>query len=195
MTRWREEEKEVLRSLAGYKPTPSIVAAVQSLERRMNWEIRTKEAIEKQMVKMRLSAWCIYDNFTKNELARSLGVTDRRISTWISNGLPYKKWSSRSGQISCQDLKKWAKDNPAFLAGIEYDRLLFVLNDKTLSAQCSEQPMLKTGKPKKVKNITTGQVFSSMKEASKACYFSRSEISRAIAHQKPLNGCMWELVR
>lgn len=192
---WKPEELALLEELSGHQPFPAIVSAVQRLDRKMGWHVRTHEAVKIKLGRMGLTRKCVYDNFTRQELARTLNIPYDRVESWTQkHGLPYSKVSRNQGRIKLIDFQKWAKQNPQCLAAIEFSRLLFVLNDERLAQQCSEMPLPTIGRPQRVRNLHTGQEYPSFRQAALASYVTKHCIPAAIERGGRSAGYAWEVL-
>jgi hypothetical protein len=137
----------------------------------------------------------ILDNWTLQELANILGVDRDRVRLWTRwSNLKYSKRSGGFFAIKRADFIEWAHKNPNKLASIDAERLNYVLDDLDFCEQVSELPYVGSGIERKVKNLTTGQVFRSEREAARQSYFTRWCIAAAIKRGGKAGGDYWEYV-
>lgn len=193
---WQESELALLEKLAGQVPFPDIVQRLQNLDRRRGWPIRTENAVETQMKRMKLGFRCTLDNFTCIELARILNVGANRVRyTWKRrHGLPVRRIAQNQNAISLKEFRVWAANNPQCLAGIDRDCLLWVLDDPGLADYCSQLPVAGQGKSKRVRRLDTGEEYPTLREAAKAIYVAPNSLREALKYQRACAGICWEVI-
>lgn len=177
--RWKPEEVEILERWAGEKPLPNIVSAIQRLDKKMGWEVRTHRAVEGAMRRRGLSAYCTEDNLTVSEIARMLNVSVRCIfKHWENKGLKIRRVSRRQTAISLKDFQEWAKAHTHLLRGLDRDALAWLLNDELLAKRLSESEINRHGLPVKIMRLDTKEVFDSLKDAGEKSYIRPEALSR-----------------
>lgn len=178
---WQEKELVLLEKMVGCNPIVDIVEAIQQLDRRQRWPLRTETAIRVKLKRMGHTLKCVLDNLTPADLAKSLGINRDRVDAWVEKyGLPYRKVDNYKGAIRLSDFQNWAREHPQKLAGIDQDCLEWLLQDAEFSAYCSNLPVPVQGRPQPVKDLTTGNVFPSFKAAARANYLEEHGIQAAI---------------
>lgn len=192
---WQPEEEELLEDFCRVKPVKDVIRAVQRLERKNGWPIRTSTSIKVKIKRMGLSRVCIYDNLTPSELARICDVPRDRVEGWVERRECPCRWvDGNKRAISLSAFQKWVRENRELLAGISRDALAFILTDKNLIEDIASLPPPVVGRPRPVRRIDTGQTFESVKAAARASFVHPKSISGAIRRGGRSGGTMWEYI-
>lgn len=180
---WTPEENAVLKECSGVMPFAEIVKEVQKLNSdRHKWK-RTASATKAQMQRLGLTMRPLYDRHSMNELSELLGVSADRVERWCKHkGLKYKRVSARRNAISMDDLKRWARKNLNLLVGIEYERLVWVLDSPRLARRCCELQTINGQNGIPIRRKDTGERFLSIRQAARAIGVDHNTISYALKH-------------
>lgn len=199
--RWKPEEIAVLERLSGVKPFQKIVEAVQRLDKKNGWYVRSEAAVRSQIFLRGLSRDCTLDNLSARRLAKELDIEPARVLRWLRSGLPYKRNANRKLAISLADFRDWAEQNPERLTGIEFFRLAWALGDEDLASRLTQPAQAWRGKPRALQRVDTGQRFRSISRAAWASHIDRCTLSRAAreaieskARRFEVFGIPWEVL-
>lgn len=193
---WREAEIKLVEQLSGQCPFPEIVRRLHFLAVRRGWQPRTEAAIRSFMSLQGYTRKCSFDNFTAAELARILGVLPNTVHNWRRHGgLPCQRVYKTQLAIKLKDFKRWAAQNPHYLARVEHDRLMWLLEDAALvNLICNTKPS-PLGKPIPVKRVDTGEIYPSQKQAAIKNYLDKTTLSKAMQGKRFVaGGIEWEVV-
>ena len=192
---WQPEETHILESLLTVQPLEVILKRIQQLDRRRGWPIRTRASLYTKSLDFSPTVRPILDNWPMQELANILGVDHERARLWTRwSNLKYTKRAGGFFSIKRADFIEWAYQNPEKLAGIDAERLDYVLEDYDFCERVSKLPYIGTGIARKVKNLTTGQVFKSAREAARQSHLSKWCVNGAIKRGGKAGGDYWEYV-
>lgn len=194
-TAWTEKEIDFLESNLGSLPFKKLVSQFRK-EFKKN---RTHTAIEVKIHRLtthsHLSRKCVDDNFTTRELARSLGLTHDRIRYFVRNNiLPYKRVSRNQIAIKRSDAKKLVKQYPERFADVDRSNLLWLLESEKDVDFVLGFERHSRGFKRRVLCVTTGIVYSGVKEAARQNYVSHGCISQAISRGGKSAGKEWRWI-
>lgn len=192
---WRKEEIILLEQLSGACPFPEIVRKLQELACCHGWQPRTTAAIKSYMCAHGYEMKCTLDNFTGAELARILGVSYQRINCWKRYGkLPYYNVSKTQSVIQLKALKRWARTNPHYLAGIDREHLSWLFDEALVNLICQSSSSA-MGIPIAVKRVDTKQVYPSLQVAAQQNHMDPTTLAKAIRKGRRFaGGIEWEVV-
>jgi hypothetical protein len=190
---WTAAEDEILERLSGRKLFPQIVAAVQRFNKRQGQPIRSRAAVKQRLVVAKIPCRPTIDNLSCSELRRFLGVSYDRLMRWFKEyGLPRRQSAPNRFAVSFKDFRAWAALHPHKLGGIDYDSLLWILEDEELARKCSELPS-PSPCPIAVKRLDTGEVFPSLGSAARSAFVSTTGIRQALKSTKEVCGIPFEV--
>jgi hypothetical protein len=192
---WQPEELGLIDDLLGSYPIEVIAKRIQALDKKKGWPIRTVLAVEVKAKRLYPSVRPVFNNFSLNEIANILGISRERTRLWTrTHGLPYVRRHTSCLSIKQKDFQDWAYKHPKKLAGIEAERLNYLMDDWDFCEEVEQMPYAGEGIARPVKNLTTGQVFKSVYAAAKASYVVKGCITGAIKRGGKSAGCQWEYV-
>lgn len=193
---WQKEELDIFEVWIGSEPMEAIAKRIQRLDRKKGWPIRSTTAIYVKAKRLYPSVRPVIDNFTRNEIANILDVSAERVRMWTrTHGLEFKRRYRSGLSIKASQFRTWAYQHPEKLSGISANRLDYLMNDMSFCEHVEQLPYSGIGIAKPVRNLTTGQVFKSVREAAKATYITKRSISGAIERNGKSAGCHWEYIR
>lgn len=193
---WRKAEVDILERLSGSCPFPEIVERLQGLAQQYDWQPRTTAAIKSYMSLHGYQFKCTLDNFTAAELARILGVKYSRVNNWKRYGkLPYYNVAKTQSVISVKVFKRWAAKYPHYLAEVERDRLLWLLEDGALVDQICQAKVSPLGRPIAIRRVDTGVTYRSLTAAARANHIDQTTLSDMLQQgRRVAGGIPWEIV-
>jgi hypothetical protein len=164
--------------------------------KKLGFPERTRRAIEAKAKRLtareNLSRKCTLNNWTRNELARTLGISPDRVRSWCRvGGLRESKVARNQSAIMRKVLKEWMLERPELVADIEKERLDFVLEDSQAIQEIKRHKPSRKGYPCPVICIDTGQKYPSAKAAARANYLSKGCVIRAIKTGGTSAGHRW----
>jgi hypothetical protein len=181
--------------LLGSYPIEVIAKRIQALDRKKGWPIRTDLAVEVKAKRLYPSVRPVFNNFPLNEIANILGISRERTRLWTrTHGLPYVRRHTSCLSIKAKDFQEWAYKHPEKLAGIEAERLNYLMDDWDFCEEVEQMVYAGEGIARPVKNLTTGQVFKSVRAAAKASYVTKACIPGAIKRGGKAAGHRWAYV-
>lgn len=200
---WRKEEDDVIETLAGSKPFKRICQAVQRLEEKNGWPIRSEASISSRIHQLGCHRLTIYDNYSIADLAKNLGVSTGVVRRWVNKlGLPCSRISSRRVAISNKKFKEWIASHPLEIKmhDINLEWLAWALGDDIIEVIQNAQPApIKRSVPAKIErwkpdNPDDRTVYPSLTKAGKANFICKKSISRAVKQGQECAGYYWRLV-
>jgi hypothetical protein len=191
---WSDAEEEVVERLAETMPLAELTRHYNTFYAKpKGWPERGREAIRLRLKRLGISRKCSLDNFTLYELARQLDCSRDRVESWIQRyGLPCRKVSRNQLAIRRTDLIRFAQAHPHRLAGIDPERLLWLLEDAELVERISRLSVSLQGLPRSVRRLDTGEVYGSCHQADRAHFLSRGSVGRAARTGTRAAGFQWE---
>ena len=192
--KWTEEEKDYLESLAGLYPLEKICKKMRAYQERNGLPVRSQDAIKVKITKMGVSRKRTLDNFNLAELARVLGVNRARTNNWYTNyRLPIRR-HGHSIAVPLEKFREWAYANPRLFADIDPERLNWLMDDAVFCQSTQELCRPTPGRKLAVQRLDTGEIYSSVAEASRSVYASNGVIGKAIARGGKGAGVFWRYV-
>lgn len=178
---WQPEEIAILERMSGSHPVESIRASVARLDRKKGWPVRSIGGVKAEMGRRNLKRRCLDDNLTMAMLADCLGVATSVVHGWKTRlGLPVRLMSERRSCVCLRAFRKWAKAHEDRLYGLEFDRLLWVLDDAAWARRLSEQKAKRPGVQVRLRRSDTGAVFQSLNQAARSAYISPSALGKHV---------------
>lgn len=184
--KWRDEEIELLYSLAGDMPFQMVVTAFRHQAAMNGWEVRTANALLTKARRFGLRFRQVSGSWmTTGSISAVLGLSLHVVNRWFQRfpDIPRKRigpvWYYRRS-----DLRSWASRHGHLFGGIPPSTLFMLFENQQLADWLAEQyPTRPTGctrPPGKVRCIETGRVYPSHAAAAKAHWVQRSTISLAV---------------
>ncbi len=184
--KWTEEELRLLEKLADKYPSFSCYQQYQKQAKKLGypyrsiWSIRRRVAIEfngfRNIVRL--------NNLTIKDLSEILGLHKSTIQNWINEGkLRATRKENKISVITINNIKEFARNYPSRLAAVSKDRLLYLFeNDINLiQSILTFKPSTRgKGKKKRVKDLRTGRVYESLKQAAHELHYSGGYMSKLI---------------
>ena len=127
-SRWTQEEDELLRELAGSSPKDQIVRTFKKDALKRGQLPRSHEAIRIRANRLGLSLVPDVDMLSMHKIAKKLGIDADRVGYWRKLGLKVSYKTKTGHYISEEDLARFARARPDRFGGIEYERLIQVIN-------------------------------------------------------------------
>jgi hypothetical protein len=189
---WEREAVDYLESISGTAPPQILIKRFNARAKRKGWHTRTEKALIIRLKRIGASRKASVDGWTMRELGRILGIHHDRFRLWLKKGLRSQKVSHSLRSISKANLKIFATEHPEYFAGIERDRLLYILEDERIIDQISALKPSTAKHPVKVKRLDTGEVYPSIKAASRACFLHPKTIRDAIKENKLAGGIKFQ---
>ena len=179
---WTEAEDEVLYELSGTHLVDHILRKVNKVNERNGQPPRTQSAVCNRMSILGLSRAATEDNFSCSELARQLGISFRRLMSWRTvHGLRFKKLRKKRHALTLSMFREWASGHHELLAGIEYEPLLWALDNPALAKQLSQMPTPKIPRaPIAVRRLDNGHVYPTIRQAADALFVEHSTLAKAL---------------
>ena len=187
---WEPEAELWLEEKAGTLPFRTLCQRFNTRAKRNNWALRNENAIKVKLQRLNLGKKCTVDNFTRRELARALGISPDRIRGWTRAGLPWTKVARNQSAIRVTDLRAWLLENPQWATGISEQELGWIIG-KDAAETIAQADHSDRGYAKPVICLDTGEVFPSVKAASRAKYIDHRSISGAIRRNGKAAGLRW----
>jgi hypothetical protein len=179
-TRWTKAEIELLDQLIDNFVIDDIVKKLQAFQRKNGLPVRSFVAVRKRLFRTKQSQKATLNNFSREQLARTLGVKPERARRWQRYfDMPIKK-TSRINCIQIPAFKRWAYANPDCLAGVEADRLNWIMDDIEFCEMVESRVPPRIGRKTPVVRVSDGQVFPTMNAAAKAAFLDRTCIRRRL---------------
>lgn len=197
---WRDEEIAVLERGAGSRPFQDLVKLVQQVDRRHGWKPRTALAVKVKLRRLGLKCDCVDDNLSLQTMAETLGITIPTIHRWRKfHDLPARQVSTKLAAVSLKAFREWARTHEHLLAGLEFDRLWWVLDDEEWAGRLSAARSNRPGERIRVRRVDTGEEFPSLMAAARShgVYISPTGLTtRSSKGQKRFvsGGIEWEMV-
>jgi hypothetical protein len=177
---WTDEEAGLLEALAGYHRVETITQRLNRVNTKAGRPRRTVGAVQSKFDRMKLSRRCILDNFPRDELVNILGVPRTRAKRWTeAYGLPSKKGKALI-TVKVNQFREWAYANPHHLAGIEADRLDWLMDDLEFCEKVEAMPRSTIGIKQPVVRCSDGKVFQSIKAAARENFVTSSSLRKAL---------------
>jgi len=124
------------------------------------------------------------------DLAAYLGVSIRRVRTWIRNGLPHKRPTGYRYQIKTEDAKEWLIENRHYAKGIERGNLVGLFGEAAADIICTAKH-IHHGRPKPVMRLDNYEVYPSVRQAAAAAHLKHPTIVRALKLGIEAGGIRW----
>lgn len=162
-----------------------------------NRPTRTRNAIFLKCNDLKLSVYPLYSTLTTDRIVSALGIDENKIYRWISKGLKTTRGSRKNAArhyIAIKDLRKFAHSYPEEFAGVNWDELFMLIEDKDLVDQIKQQHPKRVFGPMRVRCVETGQVFRSQAAAAKHFYLYRSALYKAVKFGKAVGGYHFQRV-
>lgn len=185
---WRQAEIEILEDLAGFYPLDDLVKKYNTIATKQGFPERNRNAIKVKLKRLGLTRKPCFDNFSETDVAAILEVNRRTIYEWRRyEGLPYRKVARNKICITRKDFTAWlvATKRTYLLHGIKPEQLELLICDRKLINQYSPKPPVQRRKPVPVINVSTGQKFASIREASKKSFTSKKMICNSVEKKRP----------
>ena len=190
--RWRPEELALIHEYTDYETIDAITARLRSLAKSKGWEERSRRAVLTANQNLGYKARPEMDSVTRDNLARLLGISAARANRWSHcYDLPCQPASGKFFAIKLNAFRDWAYKHPQAIAGIESDRLNWIMNDEEFCEKIEKMPRLRAGRTIPVINLETQETFASMSKAAKAANVSRPSIYLSIREGRETNGYRW----
>ena len=188
---WQPEELELIHELAGYQSKEAIARRVQKLDKQKGWPCRTVDAVTVRLFRMGYSKRPIFDNIPRDNLAKLLGVSRDRARSWTRNfRLPSKK-GALLVTIRLSDFRRWAYANPSCVAGIESDRLNWIMDDEEFCEKAEASPQPRIGRSVPIVRLSDGKTFTSLRAAARETFISKAALSAALKTGGTSAGSRW----
>ena len=191
---WESNADFYLEKFAGSLPLPDLVKRFNAAAKNKGWAQRSETAIKVRLKRLGLSCKASFDNFSTIELARTLNIKRDRAELWIEKGLlPYRKVARNVGAIRATDFRLFVEQHWQRLAEVDLEGLAWLGVKTELIEAIAALPPCKHGKAMPVRRTDTGEVFHSIKEASRKCYVDRTGIRLSVEENRPVSGIKWEV--
>jgi hypothetical protein len=180
---WSKAEVNALLELVGTDEVAEVVRAFRGLATKEGWPERKPGAILTKIKRLGCSRVPQHGGWNCTGLAEILGLDRDRVHDWIARKL--LKTSRRQGRRHHRILEKdfidFAQKHPEWLRDIDLDRLGFLLPEPLVEV-ISDLPDRTRGVRFQIRSIKTGETYSSLRQASRQEYFSRSRIANIVKH-------------
>jgi hypothetical protein len=188
--RWGKKETDHLKTILYQYPVTGIVIEMQKWQKKLNLPIRSAAAIRRKVYLLGRDSQLQEDRLSKVQLAKILGVSTARVTTWIKAGLPYtQRYRNREVLVMVEDFEAWAKKNLIYLHSIEPFRLSYFLSDKLVAIIPQKSPFRHP-----IRCVDNQQVFDTIADAAKAIGVDKTTLTRAVKSNKPCKGYQWQLI-
>ena len=180
LTAWTDAEMGILGKYTGKEPFINVVARVQAYEKAHNIPVRSHECIRVR-ARLFVGPVSVTEGYcSKEEIKSTLSISYDRLHSWFNlpDPLPVTAKYLHCWKISVEDFRTWARRNPSKLSGISAENLNQLIGDMPFCETVAALPRPMCG-AKPVRNITTGQVFPSVCEASRQTYRSFGSVYHA----------------
>lgn len=127
LKRWTDIEDKLLIRMAEKYPACLIEGPFNKATAKRGLTPRTRTAIEKRLVRLKISTENRIDYIPVQTLAGYLGLTEIRAKRWLEAGLPHTK--TRYRYVSLEAFRNWAGQHPDLLSDADKDGLMWVLGD------------------------------------------------------------------
>jgi hypothetical protein len=180
---WQKAEVNALLELVGTDEATEVIRAFRNLATKEGWPARQPGAILTKIKRLKFSRVAQHGGWNCTGLAEILGCDRDRVHDWVARKL--LKTSRRQGRRHHRILEKdfidFAQNHPEWLRDIDLDRLGFLLPEPLVEA-IADLPDRTRGVRFQVRSTQTGKVYSSLRQASRQEYFSKSRIAKIIKH-------------
>lgn len=192
---WTDEEDHALELLAETMPFQELVERYNTYYANKNgWVERSQQAIRSRLLRLQVSRRPTLDNFSLQQIAQQLDCSADRVRGWAARGLKSRKVAHNQRAVRKVDLVKFAQEQPHRFAGLDPERLLWLLEDAEVVEMISKASPCKEGRPRAVRRLDTGKVYPSCYQADDAVFVSKGAVNRAIKRGIKAGGTYWEPV-
>jgi hypothetical protein len=189
---WTDEEIAYIKEHANDLPFVLFYAQFCREQKIYGWPPRTRLAFKSKLHELRISTKGIYVVVNKSTLASMLGLDVRSVSKMIRDGLKISHRCPKTGtiHIAFREVRRFAAQNPERFGGLDYYKLLSVLDDDEFCREILEKypKRYRTTKPKRVLCLTTSRCFKSISQAAKGSFISERSVKRSILQKRPVHG-------
>lgn len=187
--RWKDEELETLEGMGDLYRLDDIVKRLNALQSKNGWQVRTRKSIYARLLRLGYRAYPGLDGFSMVAISNHLGVHRTIVKRWVVKfGLPARIYKS-NWEFKISSFRKWAYAHPELLAGIDAERLNWLMED-TEFCESLELRRKCAGKQPVVR-VEDGAVFSTIKEAAKQANVDPSAIWQAVNKDYCCAGYRW----
>jgi hypothetical protein len=191
---WHPEELDLIEKAADVYHGETIAKRLQALQRKNGWKVRSTTAILTKLKRCGVSRRPTLNNFSRNELARVLGVPHDRVRSWTRHhGLPYQKIHDSCYAIQTFEFTRWAASHLELIADIDRETLEWIGMPHAVLAAMPPQRIVRSAR-RPVRCLDTGEVFESVHEAGRRKFLSPKSISSAISRCGRSAGMRWQYV-
>jgi len=195
-THWSADAVDFLGDIEGMDRFDFIVAKFNKQARKQGWAERSPIAIRVKLKRLGYSIRPTLDGFNCRTLAGYLDVYKDRVHGWVEDGLLVAApglGGGSSRRIKTSDLIVFATKYPAKLHGIHPDRLKLLMS-RALIYKILTTPPNNTGIKLKVMRMDTGEVFDSIRDASRKTHISRTHVGKMLIAGSPACGITFKRV-
>lgn len=179
---WSEKEIEYLTENCGYYPVKILTQKINRWHRRHGTGIkRSSTAVKVKLTKLGYSATPKDDNMTASEWARQLGFGRYKVREWVRHrGLIAKEIARNKLCISVEEMKAFAKEKPHLFSSANQEYLLYYFGEELTQAilDAKEKSYEVVSRKKPIKRKDTGEVYTSIFEASKQLKMDKNAVRR-----------------
>lgn len=187
--RWSKEELAYLDKLWDNYPASVIAGKINYWHQKNNRQIvRTTKAIQAKLNHLGCSATPTEDNMTVQEWGRDLGVKGTRSSNWKAYGLKCVLISSNKNMVSVKDMKEFILAKPYLFSDINPEILEYYFGKEVADIVLKNKEKRRELVPlkRKIMRTDTGEIYPSVRQASKALYRSRFVLYKELKKENGL---------
>jgi len=171
--RWSDQEKEALLHYIGDYKLEDLVPLYNQWARRHGFPKRTRYAIISLLGKMKISYVPKYENLTKYQWTKLLGISNERVSLAERKGIIKVRRIKGRTVIHSREFIQAADVYPSLFAGAKIDALIYLFGSERAEELAKVKPHRAAIR---VKHIPTGKIYPSLTQAGKAHHLHYSSL-------------------
>jgi hypothetical protein len=199
--RWSLEELAKLEATCGDRPWPLVVQAYNNWAAQSAYPRRTSLALERKAQALGIFRRSEGHYITSGAISEILGLDRATPLRWIRRGL-LPSWRNGEGRsyahyVSRAELRRLARENPAFFRRYEYSRLVMLFDAPAVADLVYEvcpSNVIVRGRKRPVECVETGRRYDSIKAAARAAYVTSSRLWSVLDTNETANGLHWRSV-
>lgn len=192
---WREQEVEILSSLAGDMPWPMVPGAYNTQAGTLGLPKRTPTALRRKCDDLGILRRSTGEWVTTGFVSKLMGVSYSTVQRWIINGwLPFRTYphgKHRQYYFTRESLRKLAMERPDLFGGQSESTLTVLFNNEFLAARivATELPPPWVRKP--VICVERGRRYPSVYRAAKSVYVTPQRLRAVLDTDHTAAGFHW----
>jgi len=198
---WTQEEEAIIHELISTMPPHQFVNTYLIMASTRGLPKRSDTAIKLKVYELGYKLEPEIEYLSMQKIANMLGVSRDAVDNWRNLGLETHRKSNKPGSrhyVCRRAFRRFARKRPEVLGGTDRFGLFCLLEDeKWVEKLLADYPNRWYGWGKgsqRVKCVETGQVFSSMGEAGRSVFVTRSGIFKAVKFGIKAAGYHWVAV-